>query len=134
MEQAENIEDVWLMDIVQQEEVLLALRNLWMVDDMEVGTEDCENEKDGLDQEMLDLTHSVLASEPEVQIQMDIDQRCDMNNIIHRDTVNGVSLDHVESCDFNFNEQIRNVKSPTLNKQISDSRVQNLANTEGFGK
>ena len=122
------------MDIVQQEEVLLALRNLWMVDDMEVGTEDCENEKDGLDQEMLDLTHSVLASEPEVQIQMDIDQRCDMNNIIHRDTVNGVSLDHVESCDFNFNEQIRNVKSPTLNKQISDSRVQNLANTEGFGK
>ena len=106
------------MDIVQQEEVLLALRNLWMVDDMEVGTEDCE--KDGLDQEMLDLSHSVLATEPEVQIQMDIDQRCDMNNIIHRDTVNGVSLDHVESCDFNFNEQIRNVKSPTLNKQISD--------------
>ena len=60
VEQAEDMENIGLVDIVQQEEVLLALRNLWIIDDMDIETDDCES--NGVDQEMLDLTFSQLPS------------------------------------------------------------------------
>ena len=60
VEQAEDVENIVLVDIVQPEEVLLALRNLWIIDDMDIETDDCESI--GVDQEMVDLTFSQLPS------------------------------------------------------------------------
>ena len=120
VEQAEYREDIGMVDIVQQEEVLLALRNLWIVEDMEVVIDGFE--KGGCDQEMLDLT-----TISEVQIPMDLDHEGDMEGS-NQDTVKDVRMD---ACD--FDGEILKCKSPNFppNKQITNLYVQNL---ESLGK
>ena len=71
VEQAEDMENIVLVDIVQQEEVLLALRNLWIVDYMDIETDDCES--NGADQEMVDLTFSEIPTESEIQMDIGLE-------------------------------------------------------------
>ena len=71
VEQAEDMENIVLVDIVQWEEVLLALRNLWIVDYMDIETDDCES--NGVDQEMVDLTFSEIPAESEIQMDIGLE-------------------------------------------------------------
>ena len=71
VEQAEDMENIVLVDIVQWEEVLLALRNFWIVDYMDIETDDCES--NGVDQEMVDLTFGEIPTESEIQMGIDLE-------------------------------------------------------------
>ena len=71
VEQAEDMENIVLVDIVQWEEVLLALRNFWIVDYMDIETDDCES--NGVDQEMVDLTFSEIPAESEIQMDIGLE-------------------------------------------------------------
>ena len=71
VEQAEDMENIVLVDIVQQEEVLLALRNLWIVDYMDIETDDYES--NGADQEMVDLIFSEIPTESEIQMDIGLE-------------------------------------------------------------
>ena len=75
MEQAEDqwgrLENIVLVDIVQPEEVLLALRNLWIVDLVDIETDDYES--NGADQDMVDLIFSEIPTETEIQMDIGLE-------------------------------------------------------------
>ena len=80
VEQADYMEDIGLVDIVHQAEVLLALRNLWIVDDMELVID--ASEMGGFGHKMLDLTTDLTDEASQIRSKLFPNNKIDLTGVL----------------------------------------------------